>query len=445
MSDVPVQASSSPAEVSSLSIEQLDTLVRVTTIQSWAFVATLFGVCASAIAFAVLYPVPSKVNGEGILLIDRDTLLQVRAPATGRLVSVDVKVGDWVAPGDPIGEVTQDEVKDAIHEAEAKLADLKREDQELSGFEQRERETHGAAIDKIKQAVLSARANSQDQLALARKIYKGADRLRADKQLNDQELLESHEKMYVILDEINKGHSRLAELDLDWNKAEYARGRAQVERRVKIEQVETKLKLDREKLARNSRIKSHAYGQVADVLVANDDLVKEGSPVVLLHSPRADRRPDDPDAPYDSIVFVPAGEGKKIEVGNLVEVSPATVKREEYGFIRGKVVGISELPATKLAMETALAHPELVDAFLKRFAPGVLLRVHIKLEELEPSDATSGGQPRSEPKNHFRWSSSSGPAQPLKTGTMCQAAIVVKKQRLINLILPWTKTLVGAD
>ncbi len=63
-------------------------------------------------------------------------------------------------------------------------------------------------------------------------------------------------------------------------------------------------------------------------------------------------------------------------------MSPATVKREEHGFIKGKVVAISELPATKLAMEAALEHPELVDAFLKRYAPGVLLRVHVKLDEM---------------------------------------------------------------
>jgi hypothetical protein len=96
-------------------------------------------------------------------------------------------------------------------------------------------------------------------------------------------------------------------------------------------------------------------------------------------------------------------------------------------------VDVSELPATKLAMEAALEHPELVDAFLKRYAPGVLLRVHIRLEPGDP-----------ERRNPFRWSSSNGPDQPLKTGTMCQAAIVVKRKRLIQLILPWTKELVGA-
>jgi hypothetical protein len=87
-------------------------------------------------------------------------------------------------------------------------------------------------------------------------------------------------------------------------------------------------------------------------------------------------------------------------------------------------------------MEAALAHPELVETFLKRYSPGVLLRLHVKLEEVEP---------RPESKNHFLWSSSSGSRQPLKTGTMCQAAVVVGKRKLISLILPWTKTLVGAD
>ena len=88
-------------------------------------------------------------------------------------------------------------------------------------------------------------------------------------------------------------------------------------------------------------------------------------------------------------------------------------------------------------MEAALAHPELVDTFLKRYSPGVLLRLHVKLEETEPRSrsrqTTSAGRRRQ------------GPTQPLKTGTMCQAAVVVQKRQIDQLVLPWTKTLVGAD
>ena len=84
---------------------------------------------------------------------------------------------------------------------------------------------------------------------------------------------------------------------------------------------------------------------------------------MLLHSPKSELGTDDAGKAYDSIVFVPAGEGKKINPNDLVEVSPTTVKREEHGYIRGHVVAVSELPATKLAMESALQHPELVETF----------------------------------------------------------------------------------
>ncbi len=125
-------------------------------------------------------------------------------------------------------------------------------------------------------------------------------------------------------------------------------------------------------------------------------------------APRASRGTDDDAGPYESIIFVPAGEGKKIDLGDPVEVSPATVKREEHGFIRGRVVAIWEMPATKLAMEAALEHPELAEAFLKRYAPGVLLRVHVKLDERGDSSTAGPSGSRSNRGNRFRWSSSSG-------------------------------------
>src|SRR4051812_6187034 len=100
-----------PSDASRISFDQLDTLVHVTTIPAWVYLATLFGVCAAALVFAVVYEVPTKVNGEGILLIEKDTLSQVRARATGRMVALNVKLGDPVAPGDEIGEISQDDLK----------------------------------------------------------------------------------------------------------------------------------------------------------------------------------------------------------------------------------------------------------------------------------------------------------------------------------------------
>ncbi len=228
-------------------------------------------------------------------------------------------------------------------------------------------------------------------------------------------------------------------------KGENARAHAKLERRVKIQQLKTRLDLDRAKLIRTSQVVSQVHGKVVQVLVARGELVHEGAPVVLLDCPKGENGPDGDAGLYESIIFVPAGEGKKIDLGDPVEVSPATVKREEHGFIKGSVVGVWEMPATKMAMEAALEHPDLAEAFVKRYAPGACCAC--------TSSSTSAGDPgtagpnaaESSSGNRFRWSSPSGLAQPLKTGTMCQAAIVVEQAKLIQLILPWTKKALGTD
>jgi HlyD family secretion protein len=439
------QATLSATGPSRVSFDQLDTLVRVTSVHGWIYLAVLFAVGVGSIIFAFVYKVPTKVNGEGILLTERDTLVRVRARATGRLIALEARLGEEVGVNQVIGRIAQEELQDQIRQAEAKLADLRREDEVLTRFEEAERKSKEAAIARVKDTIEKARIDGQDKLRIAGRVVVGANRLRADKYLGDLEFLESREKLYDIRDVLNKGETRLAELELERVTAENARERARLERKLKIDEVLTKLRLDRNKLERNSRVVSPARGQVTQLLNVPGGLVQEGAPVVLLHAPKAPRGNDDTGLSYDAIVFVQAGEGKRIEVDQTVEVVPATVKREEHGFIRGHVVAISELPATRQAMEAALEHPELVDAFLRRYAPGVVLRAQIQLETRP--DAADAGRDRSHPgsRNPFLWSSSSGAEQPLKTGTICQAAIVVKRQRLIRLILPWTRKLVGAD
>ena len=444
MENQPVPASNPPSDSIRISFDQLDTLVRVTTVHGWIYLGMLFAVGAAAVVFAILYQVPTKVNGEGILLTDKDTLVQIRARATGRLVGLRVHLGDEIKPGEVIGQISQDDLEDSIREAESKLNDLRREDEEIRAFEEQESLRKDAAIARLEEAILRSQETTRDKLKIAQRVVNGADRLRVQKHLGDLELLESHEKFYEIRNALNTGQSRLAELELDRITAENVRGRARLERGLKLKQLETKLSLDREKRSRTSQVISARGGEVAQIQCAQGELVKEGAPLVLLHSPKSELGADDSGPAYESIVFVAAGEGKKIEVDDAVEIVPSTVERAEHGFIHGQVVAVSELPATKLAMEAALEHPELVDAFLKRYAPGVLLRVQVALKQDDRIPSESDRQDVGV-LNPFKWSSSSGRKQVVKTGTMCRASIVVDKRRLITMILPWTKNLMGAD
>jgi HlyD family secretion protein len=433
-------------DMSGVTFEQLDSLVRVTNVHSWVSLSALFGISAAAILFAIFYWVPKKVRGEGLLLIERDRLAQIRALGTGRLVKLEVGLGDVVVPDQVIGRISQEDLKDTIRETSERLTQLRDENLRLTDYEEKERTTQREAIARLKASIDRTIENSSRGLKVAEKIVDGSLRLRAISQLNDLDYLKDLQQKYAIQNDVNNGQSKLAELELTRLTSENQRQRAWLQRQLEIRKLETKLDLDQKKFVRTSQIVSHAHGTVTQILSAADEFVKEGAPVVLLSSPKATAPTmDDVDEPYEAIVFVPAGEGKKIDAANTVEVMPATIKREEYGFIKGEVVVVSELPATRLAMETTLQHPDLVDAFVKKYAPGVLLRVHVRLHSLDPTELARRMKNPRWNGNRYRWSTSSGSDQPLKTGTMCEAAIVVKQQRLISLVLPWLKKLVGTE
>src|SRR5437879_6397248 len=61
----------------------------------------------------------------------------------------------------------------------------------------------------------------------------------------------------------------------------------------------------------------------------------------------------------EAVMFVPGTEGKKLEPQMDAEIAPSTVKREESGFVRGKVRFVSEYPSTPQSLATLLANDDL--------------------------------------------------------------------------------------
>ncbi len=90
-------------------------------------------------------------------------------------------------------------------------------------------------------------------------------------------------------------------------------------------------------------------------------------------------------------MFVPAGMGKKVRVNDDVEISPDTIRRHEHGFGGGKVLAISEIPSTELAMIAELKHKTLVSSFVGQYAGQVLLSIRVKLLDVREIGGASAG------------------------------------------------------
>jgi HlyD family secretion protein len=104
-----------------------------------------------------------------------------------------------------------------------------------------------------------------------------------------------------------------------------------------------------------------------------------------------------------------------------VEIIPSTAKREEYGFIRGRVISVAEVPATQEGMQRVLKNRQLVQSLS---TAGAVFEIRAELET-DPRTPTG-----------FRWSSSLGPEQVLSGGSPCRAEIVTRSETLLQLVIP---------
>ena len=131
----------------------------------------------------------------------------------------------------------------------------------------------------------------------------------------------------------------------------------------------------------------------------------------------------------EAILYVPPfGEGKSIKPGMAVQLSPDNIKREEFGFIVGKVVSVSRFPVTREGMIAELHLTRTVD---KLSSEGPVIRVEI---ELMTDQKTKSG---------YKWSSSLASSVQVTAGTLCTAQVKIKEQPPITLVMPWLKRVVG--
>jgi multidrug efflux pump subunit AcrA (membrane-fusion protein) len=165
-----------------------------------------------------------------------------------------------------------------------------------------------------------------------------------------------------------------------------------------------------------ARVISPYTGQVLELRTTVGSVVNMGSPVVSLEALNEGQKK------LEAVLFIMAGDGKKIRPGMPAEITPSTVKREEFGFIPSQVTYVSKFPTTQQGMMRTLGSEELV----KQFGQSPVIEVRVELAE--DSTTPSG----------YQWSSK-GPNVSIEDGTPCSANIIIEQRRPISLVIPMFK------
>lgn len=153
-------------------------------------------------------------------------------------------------------------------------------------------------------------------------------------------------------------------------------------------------------------------GRVLELLAKPGDVVAPGQSLLSLEPSEGE---------VEAILYLDAAQGRRITVGMPVQVAPLPYPKSEYGYLVGQVKSVSDVPASRAAMQTVLENEDLVRRLSGGGAP-IAVRV-----SLSPVAGSPG---------RYLWSSSTGPAGELRSGTLCAASIVISERRPIALAIP---------
>lgn len=382
----------------------------------WMAGAVLGALVAGALVWSFFFTIPVSVSGQGILLAPGG-VTDVFSEANGRLQSIAAQAGDTVKAGDPIARLEQPEVRLKLTIAEGELRDAQRQRTQIVDLQARDALAR-ASFESARQVSLNNRiASLQKRLVVMRE--------RADV------MTPLLERGFISRDHALSASQDVLDVTSQLADAEDERNRMQAETEVrrstdqrnlldaeqKVGNAQRSVEALREQLHRMDVVLAPFSGRVIATKANVGQIVQPGTPILTLER----QGQADPTVPV-VVVYVTAADGKKIRVGMDAEVTPSTTRREEEGYMRGKVTRVADVPASSASMSRVLQNDRLVETFMSGLRTP--FEIEVALETL-PEDPT---QPR--------WSSDRPKKVRVESGTLADIRFTVRSMPLIAVAVP---------
>jgi HlyD family secretion protein len=392
--------------------------VQIISPLPWASMLAVYLLIAALVLWALLGEIPTYVEGQGVLIVKGGSIYTAVGPSgAGRVTRILVIPGDRVEEGQAVVDLDQEDLRKQVETSEKHLAQLEQARQELTL--QAERKTKERRSQLAEQsAILQRMIRTEEQnLANLRELVE-IKRSSFAKGIETKEgLVEAMSEVFRSQSAIDAYRDRLAGITVAQSEYDDLWAQRLADLDLKIADATYDLHTLQERLLSSNVVRSPAEGTVIALQTTIGDMVSGGSPVLSVASAGAG---------MDAVVFVPAEVGKLVKPDMPALISPSTVKREEFGSIKGRVKTVSQFPTTKEAMMAVLQNQQLVD-YLSAKGPRVTVRVGLT----ERADTFTG----------YLWSSSAGPDQHISPGTLAEARVTVRKQVPISLVIPALKRL----
>ena len=353
------------------------------------------------------------------VLVRKGGVFEVPAVGSGRLTRIDVKPGDVVQAGSPVGAILLPDLEMKLRSAEKSLQIKQDYYQKVLGFSR-----HGETLDSRDQKTQGTNYRSSLQW------YEEHARILEEKLAAQQELLAEGliSRETVLSTRQSLGETRrqrdstrldLDRIDVTRLQSDKSRTQELLKSAQEVAEAERHLAEVTVELRRKSLIVSAYTGRVLEVFFYKGQLVNGGDAVLSL---------EESDKDLFATIWIPASEGKAVKPGMTVQLVPSGIKQEEFGFMLGKVLSVSPYPSTSRAMKSLLENDILIKS-IENQGPSV----GVEVELLQDPSSPSG----------YGWTSRPGPAVRMTSGTVCGANVITRTMRPISLLIPKVRKKLG--
>lgn len=410
--------------------ERLDAGLAVVGTAGWALVWGLALLIVGGLVWACVVIVPVTVKGDGILL-SPGGVLEVTSGSQGRVRKFVAQIGDEVHVDQVVAEIDQPQLRQELEVAQGELTDALDLRERTVDFQRRRAAARGVSTEERRRSLQEAiTALTEDNGLIAERVDI-QQALSSKGMATREKYLETKLQLGRQQEELARNKVNLAQL----NDEEV---RAGTDDEKELLQLDQKIASSRRhvtelsaRLAAESAVKSPYDGRIAELKVNAGEIVERGTSLFAV-LPHGDSVPVVVPAQRDAfgslvaVVYVPPSFGKQIKPGDTVQVAVSTARREEFGFVVGRVRLVAGIPSTSEGMQRVLKNRQLVQSLSNNAAP---FEVVI---DLYADKATPSG---------YRWSSSRGPSITLNGGTPVSADIEVRSVPILALAIPQVREL----
>ncbi|HEY2379667.1 MAG TPA: NHLP bacteriocin system secretion protein [Terriglobia bacterium] len=452
--------------------------------RSWVAPAIFAGIVVWLLGFLLFGRIDIDAKGNAILLLP-EAVVPFQSNATGQVGKWYVKVGDHVEKGQLLAIVDQPLIEKDLAQAQEQLGEiqernkvihsltdtdlrlekeslvrkrkmlteriaiLKQQASESQGLTQQNASANTKTLDQQKQnlegllelekrrltnletelkraedlrlqqlrsadEVVTARQAYSDQVQKVMGLELQSTQLSLSKTEADESELRSFNRVQGQEDtvaDLNEQFQELAnqEVEIDQTEAQMSTSQS-----LQVRQLQRTVEQLQKQLTENREIHSEQAGRIVELTAADGSLVTRGQRLGAIDTGDTSRK-------LQAVAYFKVEDGKRIQPGTRLLLTPATVTRERYGSAVAHVTSVSRFPVSTEGAAKVVGNATVARTLTDG---GYQIAVIAQLD-VDPKNPSG-----------YKWDLTSGPATELTSGTIAAALGTIETRAPITFIIP---------